>query len=238
MNVQDRRRLLGPGNAKPLVFSSKATSVTQPEGEKKESESVALRTGLIENCNGSSLVEVDSADRQISLMSSVYGPRAIRGSFTSMASISIQLQNGSQEKYDTMQLREVATFLTSVFNSVVSRSRYPKSGIDIFLYLTYDRDLKPNSSSDISAIIPHCITGISLALADAGIEILDLASGGYYKGNVFSFIKNGDEITGFWKDAGVSDDIIDSLQICKDHYLRYKGLMIECLMEKQSRKSV
>lgn len=232
MNVQDRRRLLGPANARPIVFSAEKTVVEEPEKDQDKQESISLRKGLIENSNGSSLIEVTSEDRQFSLMASVYGPRALRGSFTSMASISIQLQNGSQEKYGSTQLREVATFLTSVFNAVVNRSRYPKSGIDIFVYLTYDRDLSQSSSSNISALIPHCITGITLALADAGIEILDLASGGYHNGNVFSFIKNGDEITGFWKDEGVSNDISDSLEICRQSYIRYKSLMVSTLMQK------
>lgn len=233
MNVQDRRRLLGPANAKPIVFSGEKAAKPEPEQEQGDDvqESVLLRQGLIENSNGSSLVEVNSGKRQLSLMASVYGPRALRSSFTSTASISIQLQNGSQEKYNSTQLREVGTFLTSVFNAVVNRSRYPKSGIDIFVYLTYDRDVNQTSGSNISALIPHCITSITLALVDAGIEILDLASGGYHNGNVFSFIKNGDEITGFWKDEGVCEDITDSLEICKQSYLRYKSLMVGTLME-------
>lgn len=231
MNVQDRRRLLGPSNAKPIEFGAqKATDTEEKAGD--EPESLSLRTGIIENCNGSSLVEVVGGGRQVSLMASVYGPRALRSSFTAKASISIQLQNGSQEKYDSALLREAATFLTNIFDAVVNRSRYPKSGIDIFLYLTYD--LEQSSRTNIAAILPHCITAVTLALANAGIEILDLASGGFHRGNVFSFIKNGEEITGFWKDGGESDDIKESLQECKRSYLRYKGLMIACLMQDQS----
>lgn len=230
MNVQDRRRLLGPANAKPIVFGSESPAINEKSRPEDAKESITLRKGLIENSNGSSLIEVDSGERQLSLLVSAYGPRALRGSFTSMASISVQLEHGSQEKYSSTQLREVATFLTSVFNAVVNRSRYPKSGIDIFVYLTHDK----GNSSNISALIPHCITGITLALADAGIEILDLASGGYHNGNVFSFIKNGDEITGFWKDEGDFDDITDSLEVCKKIYLHYKSLMIGALMQESA----
>lgn len=231
MNVQDRRRLLGPANAKPIEFSVEKAIKSDELIINDEQESLALRTGIIENCNGSSLVEVVNEGHEVSLMASVYGPRALRGSFTAMASISIHLQNGSQEKYDSSLLREAATFLTSIFEAVVNRSRYPKSGIDIFVYLTYD--LAQAGRTNVAAIIPHCITAVTLALADAGIEILDLASGGFHNGNVFSFVKNGEEITGFWKDEGVSDDIEESLQVCKRSYLRYKGLMVNCLMQSQ-----
>lgn len=242
MNVQDRRRLLGPADAKPIEFSTSVVQTTDstvkpPAASDGEKETVVFHTGLIENCNGSSLVEVKDLHHQTSLITSVYGPRALRGSFTSQASLSIQLKNGSLEKYSTAQLKEVANFLTGIFNSVVNRSRYPKSGIDIFLYLTYDKDLDQNlnftnRTTNISAIIPHCITGITLALVDASIEVLDMASGGSCNGNVFSFIKNGDEITGFWKDEGERDQIMESLESCKEKYLNYKNLMISYLMQK------
>lgn len=228
MNVQDRRRILGPSNAKPIEFGVDEVAASENVKSSDELGELVLRTGVVENCNGSSLVEVSGGDRQVSLLSSVYGPRALRGSFTAMASISVHLQNGSQEKYDSSLLREVASFLTNIFEAVVNRSRYPKSGIDIFVYLTYD--LEQASRTNIAAIIPHCIAAVTLALADAGIEILDLAGGGFHNGNVFSFIKNGEEITGFWKDEGASDDVAASLEECKRNYLRYKGLMVNCLM--------
>ncbi|QLL34332.1 hypothetical protein HG536_0G01910 [Torulaspora globosa] len=234
MKVQDRRRILGPSNAKPIEFGADRAAASKAVKSSDEPEQLVLRTGVIENCNGSSLVEVNGGGRQVSLLSSVYGPRALRGSFTAMAAISIQLQNGSQEKYDSSLLREAASFLSNIFEAVVNRSRYPKSGIDIFVYLTYD--LEQASRTNIAAIIPHCITAVTLALADAGIEIVDLAGGGFHGGNVFSFIKNGEEITGFWKDEGVGDDVAGSLEECKRSYLRYKGLMVDCLMQKQVMK--
>lgn len=243
MNVQDRRRLLGPANAKPIAFSAYVptdNSENQKDAHSHEPEQVTLSTGLIENCNGSSLVEFkdyQNSFHQTSLITSVYGPRAIKGSFTSQAVLSIQLKNGSLEKYDTSELKEVASFLTSVFNSVVNLSRYPKSGIDIFIYLTYDKELSFDESkkSFISAIIPYCITGITLALTNAGIEIVDLASAGYHSGDVFSFIKNGEEVIGYWKDDGDAENITESLALCKEQYLHYKVLMTNHLIQEASK---
>lgn len=250
MNVQDRRRLLGPAAAKPMAFSNTTTPVLEkkltnalPKDSENEQE-LSLHTGFIENCNGSALVEARSLRHQTSLITAVYGPRSIRGSFTSQGTISIQLKNGLLEKYNTNELKEVGSFLMGIFNSVINLSRYPKSGIDIFVYLTYDKDL-PNTLLDdesqskelfsqISSLIPHCITSITLALADAGIEIVDMVGAGEANGTVVSFIKNGEEIVGFWKDDGDHEDLLECLDRCKEQYNCYRDLMISCLMKQKN----
>lgn len=239
MNVQDRRRLLGPGNARPISFSASAKLNTTEDKSMndEDNDAVFLRTGLVENCNGSSLVEFKESGHQTSLISSVYGPKALRGSFTSKASLSVQIKNGSSQNYSTSQLKELGSFLANVFGSVVNKSRYPKSGIDIFIHLMYDKDRKDNKSINIASIIPHCITGVTLALIDAGIEVLDMASGGHYRGSVFAFIKNGEEVTGFWKDQDGNADIQESLEHCKGKYLHYKSLMVGYLLQKQASES-
>lgn len=242
MSVQDRRRLLGPSNAKPLSFASSDGKITANQGEDKSLEEIDISfyTGIIGNCNGSSIVEMKdgvNTHHQISLITSVYGPRAIRGSFTSQAAITIQIKNGSLEKYETSQLKEVAGFLTSTFNSVVNLTKYPKSGIDIFIYLTNNKDLgNGDDENRISAIIPQCIMGITLALSDAEIEMTDICAAGYKNGNVYSFIKNGESINGFWKDKGEKSDIIESLADCKKQYLTYKAMIIKYLIEKDEIK--
>lgn len=250
MNVQDRRRLLGPAAAKPMAFSyttggevEKISTNTPPKYSEGE-EILSLHTGFIENCNGSALVEARNSKHQTSLITAVYGPRSIRGSFTSQGNITIQLKNGLLEKYNTNELKEVGSFLTGIFNSVVNLCRYPKSGIDIFVYLTYDKELQNETFdeklqseklfSQITSLIPHCITSITLALADAGIEIVDIAAAGEANGTVISFIKNGEEIVGLWKDEGDHEDILESVSACKEHYKRYRDLMISCLLEQKN----
>ncbi|CCE65321.1 hypothetical protein TPHA_0K01890 [Tetrapisispora phaffii CBS 4417] len=235
MNVQDRRRLLGPSNAKPIVFSA-ATDIQSSEPKKDESSSFILNSGLIENCNGSSLVEIRDpkvTQHQTSLITSVYGPRATKGSFTSQASLSIQLKNGSSEKYNTTELKEVSSFLVNVFNSVINLSRYPKSGIDIFIYILYDKVLSEESkkSNNISAILPYCISAITLALINAGIEVDDIATAGYYKGDVISFIKNGEEVIGYWKDEGNCESFDVALEHCKTEAQKFKNLITTHILE-------
>ncbi|CAI4062623.1 exosome non-catalytic core subunit MTR3 SKDI_07G4080 [Saccharomyces kudriavzevii IFO 1802] len=250
MNVQDRRRLLGPAAAKPMAFSNaiideqQKKPVNMPSKDSENGDELSLHTGFIENCNGSALVEARNLRHQTSLITAVYGPRSIRGSFTSQGTISIQLKNGLLEKYNTNELKEVSGFLMGIFNSVVNLSRYPKSGIDIFVYLTYDKNLQSEAPagesqskktfSEISYLIPHCITSITLALADAGIEIVDMAGAGEANGTVVSFIKNGEEIVGVWKDEGNNEDLLESVDDCKEQYRRYRDLMISCLLEQKS----
>ncbi|KAH7588562.1 3' exoribonuclease family, domain 1 [Nakaseomyces glabratus] len=238
MNVQDRRRLLGPSSAKPLVFS---TTASKPDETNKHDdnneEKIALHTGFIANCNGSALVEIKDTKithHQTSLITSVYGPKSVRGSFTSQASLSIQLKNGLLEKYESRELKEVANFLTSIFNSVINLKRYPKSGIDIFIYITYEKSLEnfkeqepaaPGRKSNIYKILPHCISSITMALIDADIEIIDLAAAGQHNGSVASFIKGGQEVVGFWKDNEDNSDIVECIETCKSQYLEYRALM-------------
>ncbi|KAL3231710.1 Exosome complex component MTR3 [Nakaseomyces bracarensis] len=243
MNVQDRRRLLGPSSAKPIAFST-TVDQTKESYEPDSTEQIALHTGFISNCNGSALVEVKDpkvTKHQTSLITSVYGPKSIRGSFTSQASLSIQLKNGLLEKYDTKELKEVAGFLTNLFSGVVNLKRYPKAGIDIFVYITYEKDLSnfkeqnnvSGVSSNIYKIIPHCITSITMALIDAEIEMVDLAAAGQSNGSVVSFIKGGQEVIGVWKDSNKEDDnIMDIIDSCRAEYHQYRSIMRKYLEQK------
>lgn len=235
MNVQDRRRLLGPGNAKPIQFSSSTTETTsKEESTTPDKESLFIESGLISNSNGSSYLEVTDENKtqyHALLITSVYGPRPIRGSFTSRASLTIQFKEVTLEKFTTGEIKEVCNFLTNIFNAVVNLERYPKSGIDIFLNLI-QHSSTDNQETDIASVIPTCINGITLALTNAGIEILDMVSAGRYKGSIASFVKNGDEMVGFWKDDENEDeDIVEIIENCKKQYWKNKDLMISYLAE-------
>ncbi|CCD24596.1 exosome non-catalytic core subunit MTR3 NDAI_0D02820 [Naumovozyma dairenensis CBS 421] len=230
MNVQDRRRLLGPGNAKPIAFASSLEPETEPlkaeEVAKKDGiPSLSIKSDIIENCNGSTLIESD----EFSIVTSVYGPKSIRGSFTSQGTISIQLKNGIVEKYQTNELKEVASWLVGIFNSVVNLEKYPKSGIDIFVNLVIDK------TNDISKLIPFIVMSTCLALVDSGIEMIDLTTAAEIDGNVISFTKGGEEIVGFWKDNGDAvfndEDFTSILGRCKEQYINYKSLMVNYLLQ-------
>lgn len=237
MNVQDRRRLLGPVSARPLTFSAidPSMKIESESVEKRDSSEIIellIETGFIENCNGSSMIETAHDNRKVSMMTSVYGPKAIRGSFTSQASLSIQIKNGLVEKYTDSELQEISEFLHSIFTSIINLKRYPKSGIDVFVHLTYDEDSR--LSLDITPLLPHIISSVTLALIDADVEIIDMVSAGESEGSVFSFVKGGEEIVGYWNSNSRLDDLDKALEVCKSKYLSYRSTMISFLMKKQT----
>ncbi|AET40586.1 exosome non-catalytic core subunit MTR3 Ecym_6203 [Eremothecium cymbalariae DBVPG len=243
MNVQDRRRILGPQNAKPITFSSvrsetDAGSSTEDDNarlvEKDGQGSMFIKSGLVSNANGSSYLELNGNSHYSLLVTSVYGPRPIRGSFTSQATVSVQFKEVTLERWSSGEVMEICNFLTNVFNAVIRLERYPKSGIDIFLNLIQHSDSK-KSEEDISlvSILPYCINGITLALVDAGIEVVDMVSAGRYNRNVIAFGKNGEEIVGYWQDDN-EEDILNVVQKCREEYFKGRETMVNYLVSKNS----
>ncbi|SCU78611.1 LAME_0A05094g1_1 [Lachancea meyersii CBS 8951] len=238
MNITDRRRILGPANAKPLVFDKSMGPAQRGESEEVSSETgndaMYIENGIVGNSNGSSYLEVKSRinDKNCTLLlTSVYGPRPSRGAFNAKATLSVQFREVTLEKIPAGQLREVCTFLTNIFNAVVNLERYPKSGIDIFLSLIHSSS--GPQDYELESIITTCVNGITLAFVDAGIEILDTVSAGMYKKNITAFMKNGTEVVGFWKDDddnSASEGIMDIVEKCKEHYLQNRKTMIEYMI--------
>lgn len=233
MNVQDRRRILGPSDAKPIRFAAPPVSESTKETAKKsdvtEKESIFITTDLVTNANGSSYLEyMDGNSDQVLVMSSVFGPRPLRGSFQSMASITIQFKEVTLEQFDTGEIKEICNFLTNVFNSIVNLEKYPKSGIDIFIDLIQHSNSNPQQEHNIIKILPTCINAITLALVDAGIEIIDLVSAGSVNNTVVAFIKNGQDIVGIWGDDELSN-ISQTVQQCREKYLQNRQTIVQFL---------
>ncbi|CUS20708.1 LAQU0S01e12816g1_1 [Lachancea quebecensis] len=237
MNITDRRRILGPSNAKPLIFEKPESSeqeVQQPQEKSNvENESMYIKNGLVSNANGSSYLELKNgelSEQCTILLTSVYGPRPSRGAFSSKASLSVQFKEVTIEKIPSGELKEICNFLSNIFSAVINLERYPKSGIDIFLSLVQN----PTTSDEgnLQPIIAACVNGITLALADAGIEIFDTVSAGTYKRNVVAFSKNGTEVVGLWKDKedDTENNILNVIESCKESYLKNRKVIIEYLI--------
>lgn len=225
MNAHDKRRLLGPIHAKPIQFEPQV--IHKQEQKLQTNHSLFIKTGLVTNANGSSYLEMCETEHTSSvlLLTSIYGPRPIRGSFVSKASLSIQFKEITLERWTTGEIQEICNFLTSIFTAAINLERYPKSGIDIFLNLV--QYLDGNDEKDITMIILACINGITLALVNAGIEILDIVSAGRYNKTVAAFVKNGNEIIGLWKDD--ESDILYTIDQCKQQYQKDKNSLINYL---------
>lgn len=185
MNVQDRRRILGPAAAKPLVFASSNESQMPSTTNKDETN---FQNGIISNSNGSSIVE----SNKISLLTSVYGPRSTRDvSFQPNCKINVILQS---EKFDTKNLKELSQFLVSVLKCCICLENYPKSGIDIFINFNIEDE------DQIVEYIPSLVAGCLIALIDANIEVTDIIGAVTLNHTAVCLGQNGDQLLGVWKD--------------------------------------
>ncbi|SCU90218.1 LANO_0D07998g1_1 [Lachancea nothofagi CBS 11611] len=241
MNITDRRRILGPSNAKSLTFDRSDASVQEDQPKNISSgpknDTMYIENGIVCNSNGSSYLEVkdrDNVEKRTLLLTSVYGPRPSRGAFNAKASLSVQFKEVTLEKIPAGELREVCNFLTNVFNAVIILDRYPKSGIDIFLSLIHSSN--GSQDYDLETIITACVNGITLALIDAGIEIFDTVSAGLFEKNVTVFMKNGTEIAGFWKDdnGSVDEDLLQVIEKCRQHYSQNRKTIIDYVVRSRN----
>lgn len=218
MNVQDRRRILGPAAAKPLVFASSNESQIPSTTNKDETN---FQNGIISNSNGSSIVE----SKKISLLTSVYGPRSTRDvSFQPNCKINVILQS---EKFDTKNLKELSQFLVSVLKCCICLENYPKSGIDIFINFNIEDE------DQIVEYIPSLVAGCLIALIDANIEVTDIIGAVTLNRTAVCLGQNGDQLLGVWKDPykltnnnnNNIDDYEDSLpldeiiKLCQERFL-------------------
>lgn len=247
MNVQDRRRLLGPANAKPIVFTKPSKHATT----KKTYCSISnmyIKTGLIKNCNGSSYLELVLEDgSKFLLITSVYGPKPIRGSFVSKAAVSVHINSDTNEiattgnilsnDFDVMfqndeeTLKDLSGYLKNCFDSTIQLEKYPKSGIDIFVNVVSSSNLQVSTPF----FLKQSINGILSALIDANIEVSDLIGSGVSNNNcITTFIKNGQEIVGFWKmDDDEAEDyaasVAEVVEVCKQDYFANKKVLLQFL---------
>lgn len=207
-NVIDRRRILGPPNAKPLIFAplsekdqqKTAINTTKEDDIESQISRTFIKTGLITNANGSSYLEVDGNIISIS----VYGPRPIRGTFVEKTTLSVHLED-STDLFSGLLNKKFCNYIENNFLSVINLSRYPKSGIDIFINIISIQDVEQLYLKTLSLVSD----ATTLALINAGIEIIDLVVSGFdiQNNTVLSFIKN-DEIVGLLSE---SEDSLDNL---------------------------
>ncbi len=207
-NTIDRRRLLGPPNAKPLIFAPLSEKDQQKTliDKTKEDDIEAqisrtfIKTGLITNANGSSFIEVDGNIISVS----VYGPRPIRGSFVEKTTLSVHLED-STDLFSDLLNKKFCNYIENNFLSVINLSKYPKSGIDIFINIISVQDAEKLYLKTLSLVSD----ATTLALVNAGIEIIDLVVSGFDLDNnsVLSFIKT-NEIVGLLSE---SEDSLENL---------------------------
>jgi exosome complex component MTR3 len=211
MSTQDRRRITGPANAQPLFFAPlpKEQQAKQKIDIKRESDVKAqisrtfLQIGLITNANGSAYLELDGNIISVS----VYGPRPIRGSFIERPMLNVNIDDSTGLVNDLLN-KKFSNYIENNLSSVINMSRYPKSGIDVFINII--------SVQNINELYLKLLSLISdtttLALINSGIEIFDIVSTSFdiENNSIASFIKNG-EVVGFLSESNGSLDKLDQV---------------------------
>ncbi|KAJ1511868.1 hypothetical protein HMI56_004843 [Coelomomyces lativittatus] len=131
-----------------------------------------MQTGVLPQADGSSLIELG----QLKLLCAVYGPKPDRKTGTTekgKLSVSFRfatfanpvrksfLQDATEKDY--------STFLYNALLPSVRLTSFPKSKVDVYVTLL--------QNDGVHASLASAVTAASLALVDAGIEVMDLVAG-------------------------------------------------------------
>lgn len=204
--MSERRRLVGPPNTiipSIGISSSKedeTRSQEQPERAPDELRKFFLKTGIIDNANGSAYLEIGNTIIEVL----VFGPRPIRGSFVERASFSAEVKflpyitqphessfnnpsnnqlnavgGNSRTGLSNIEQRISSYLETSLLPSIVLE-KYPKSTIDVFVTII-STEKNTDSKSSLLNLVSWIVNCSSLALVDSGIELKDIVTSGHVK---------------------------------------------------------
>ncbi|KAL7267491.1 3'-5'-exoribonuclease [Rhizina undulata] len=201
--MTDRRRINGPSEGTTLpVF---ADELTAPKSQRPvvrrapdELRKIFLKTSLTPPAKGSAFLELPSPSptaikpSTLKLTASVYGPRTLPPSstFSPRARLTAELKFApfstphKRRGYvrDAVE-RDLSVQLQNAIVKSIKTSLYPKSSIDVFVtVLDCEGGLEGETENGVEVglmgVLAGAITCASAAIADAGIECVDLVSGG------------------------------------------------------------
>ncbi|KAK6199207.1 exosome exoribonuclease [Scheffersomyces amazonensis] len=218
----DRRRLLGPLNTvipnigiSSEINGSKSTPQTgissSSSSNKNDIENFFLKTGIIENANGSAYLEVGNNVIEVS----VFGPRPIRGSFIDRASFSVEckflpyISQPGDELFNTNNQfnnsnsntnangrtglttieHKISSYVETALLPSIILEKYPKSTFDVFVTIVATETPTYNSNEKLMRLTNWIVNCASVALVDANVEVKDIVTSGIVKSN-----KSGDII--------------------------------------------
>ena len=151
-------------------------------------DSKVLKTSLTPSATGSAFLEL-SAPSTLKISASVYGPRPLppQAGFSPNARITAELKfapfstEGSRRGYvrDALE-RDLSMQLQIALARSVRTAAYPKSGIDVFVTVLDCEGSIDEGGDGLGCMqtLAGAITCSSAAIADAGIECVDLVSAG------------------------------------------------------------
>ncbi|KAG0376396.1 hypothetical protein BGX24_007794 [Mortierella sp. AD032] len=179
----DRKRVAGPETSvAPLVEYPIDHQPWSPFTEKRHNahrqpedlRPIYLKTGLISEANGSAYIELEKTK----LTCGVYGPRPIKRAgqgFSDRGTLNCEIKFATfscVKRRGTMrdaQEKELSQILSQGLTPAVRLELFPKSNVDIYITVL--------ESDGWGSCVAAAFTVASVALAHAGIEMLDLVAG-------------------------------------------------------------
>ncbi|CAJ0636514.1 8537_t:CDS:2 [Entrophospora sp. SA101] len=190
----DRRRIQGPElSVAPVIIKSssdkKSNALVDENGNRldgrdlEDIRKIYLKTGLISQANGSAYIELN----QTKIACGVYGPRQTKFPlFSGKGTLNCELKFAPfsclkrRQPYRDVQERDLSQLIFDALSPSVRLELLPKSTIDIFINVL--------ENDGTTSCLAAAITCASVALADAGIEMLDLVaacSASFIGGRIF-----------------------------------------------------
>ncbi|AOW05023.1 3' exoribonuclease family, domain 1-domain-containing protein [Yarrowia lipolytica] len=188
--MTDRRRVLGPADAVPFTLDN--IKPTEVEQKSLDIGSIFVKTGVVENANGSAYLELDD----IKIVAIVHGPRPMRGLFTTSAILNVDtkflpvslcdiesksavvsstqltqyIRSASTTQSSSLQKNVSSYVHTSLLPSILVE-KYPKSTIDVSISVL-------SSSNNTKTTVAAAVSCAGAALADSGLECTDIVTAG------------------------------------------------------------
>lgn len=173
-------------------------SLPQLQNPTKLTHQTVLKTGITPPASGSAYLEIEhpsgSGTSGLKLACTVHGPRALPRS----APFSPHIVLSTHVKYAPFATkqrrgyirdateRDLSVHLETALRGVLIADRWPKSGVDVIVSIIEgDQDRsRPAAATDngeawsTMSVLSGCVTVAAAALADAGIDCVDVVAGG------------------------------------------------------------
>ncbi|TPX62625.1 hypothetical protein PhCBS80983_g00245 [Powellomyces hirtus] len=173
--MADRKRVVGPEKSVvPLLEPGSLVAFTFDPNRRKDGRNVDrirpvfMKTGVVRQANGSAYMEAG----KLKVACAVYGPRQnLKSKVSTRGTLGCDFKfspfsGGRRRGYmKDSQEREYSLVLEQALSPAVRLDLMPKSTIDVFVQIL--------ESDGSAACLAAAITCASLALADAGIEMVD-----------------------------------------------------------------
>ncbi|CAG8727755.1 12826_t:CDS:2, partial [Acaulospora morrowiae] len=190
--MTDRKRIQGPEvSVAPIIIKSATKKKCLLDGNSRRHDGrsiedirpIFLKTGLISQANGSAFIELC----QTKIACGVYGPRQTKiPSFNGKGNLNCEIKFAPfscpkrRQPYRDAQEKELSQLIYEALAPSIRLDLLPKSTIDIYITIL--------ENDGTASCLAAAVTCASVAVADAGIEMLDLVpacSVSYIDGRIY-----------------------------------------------------